>query len=242
MQLQSETNNLDLYSDCLWLCGLLSTDTTSYPIKDFTRNANFAGDRVATLIMRSDNTWEWDDTNNTDLPIGTTTLVAEQQDYSIAVTQLKILRVRVKDAQGNYQILDQVNRRDLTNSELTESSGLPRKYDVIGNSIMLYPKPKAGSVTTTAGLELQFQRGFSYFIYTDTTKVPGFATPYHRLISLYCALDYCEANELDKRAIRCQNKINALEAELIEHYSRRERDVQPTISIQKEDYGQEALI
>ena len=241
MQLQSETNGLDLYADCLWLCGILSTDTTTYPIKDFVRNANFAGDRVSSLIMKSDAKWEWDDSNNTDLPIGTTTLVAEQQDYAIPVTQLKIIRVRVKDAQGNYQIVEPTNRKDLINTELTSTSGMPRKYDLLGNSLMLYPKPKAGDVTLSAGVEVQFQRGFSYFVYTDTTKVPGFATPYHRLISLYSALDYCESNELDKRAVRCQNKINRMENDLVEHYASRNNDAQPSISVVKDDYGQSAL-
>ena len=240
MQLQSETNSLDLYSDCLWLCGILSSDTTTYPIKDITRNANYAGDRVSSLIMRSDNTWDWDDTNNTDLPIGTTTLLDGQQDYSIPVTQLKISRVRVKDSQGNYVVLEPVNRRDLTDSELTATAGMPSKYDLLGNSIMLYPKPATTNVTTSAGLEVQFQRGFSYFVYTDTTKVPGFATPFHRLVSLYAALDYCEANELDKRVTRIQNKINALEAELVEHYSRRAKDIQPSLRVDNtENYGQE---
>ena len=103
---------MDLYSDARFWCGIANTDTTTYPLADFTRNANFALDRVSSLIMK------WDDTNNTDLPIATTSLVASQQDYGIAVGHLKVLKVRIKDQQGNWVSLDPINRRDLTDSQL----------------------------------------------------------------------------------------------------------------------------
>ena len=141
---------MDLYSDARFWCGIANTDTTTYPLADFTRNANFALDRVSSLIMK------WDDTNNTDLPIATTSLVASQQDYGIAVGHLKVLKVRIKDQQGNWVSLDPINRRDLTDSQLTTTAGDPKRYDKVGNSLFLYPKP---SYASSGGLEVQFQRG-----------------------------------------------------------------------------------
>ena len=188
--------------------------------------------------MKSDNVWEWDDTNNTDLPIATTSLVASQQDYGIAVGHLKVLKVRIKDQQGNWVSLDPINRRDLTDSQLTATAGDPKRYDKVGNSLFLYPKP---SYASSGGLEVQFQRGASYFATTDTTKTPGFATHFHRLVSLYAALDYCETNDFDKRAAKIRANIQTLEAELITHYSSRDLDAKISLKIQNEDYGQIGL-
>lgn len=223
---------MDLYSDARFWCGIANTDTTTYPLADFTRNANFALDRVSSLIMK------WDDTNNTDLPIATTSLVASQQDYGIAVGHLKVLKVRIKDQQGNWVSLDPINRRDLTDSQLTATAGDPKRYDKVGNSLFLYPKP---SYASSGGLEVQFQRGASYFATTDTTKTPGFATHFHRLVSLYAALDYCETNDFDKRAAKIRANIQTLEAELITHYSSRDLDAKISLKIQNEDYGQIGL-
>lgn len=241
MQFNSEANNLDLYSDARYWCGISASDTTTYPLADFTRNANFGLDRAVALIQRADNVWEWDDTNQTDLPIATTTLVADQQDYGLAVTHLKLLRVRVKDAAGNYRVLPQINRRDLHDSQLTAPSGMPRGYDVLGNSIFLYPKPAASAVTTSQGLELQFQRGASYFTTSDTTKTPGFATQFHRLVSLYAALDYCNIKDLDKRAKKIEANIAKMEADLLDFYSSRDADMKVSLKPPSEDYGQLAL-
>ena len=71
---------------------LLGTDATDYPTAQKTRNINRWFDRVISLILQADAKWEWDDTNYTDLPIATASLVANQQDYSISGTEfLKIL-------------------------------------------------------------------------------------------------------------------------------------------------------
>lgn len=242
MQYNSEANSLDLYSDARWWCGLSTSDTTSYPLVDFTRNSNLALDVVTSKILKSDGTWKWGDFNNTDLSIGYTTLVANQEDYSIAVTHLKYTRVRVMDANGDYHVLDPVNRRDLTDAQLNADAGMPKQYYQVENSIILVPKPASGSVTLTEGLEVEYQRGASYFVYTDTTKVPGFATQFHRLISLYAALDYCHVNDLEKRASKIQKKIEGMEAELILHYSTRDADQEPLLSVQKNDYGELGLM
>jgi hypothetical protein len=239
MQFNGEANGLDLYSDALYLCGLDETsDTTSYPIKAFTRNANLVLDRVIALILKSDAQWEFDDTNNTDLPIATTNLVANQQDYSIAVTQLKIRRVRIKDPNGNWTILNPVSRKSLNDGQLDASAGTPDSYDPLGSSIFLYPTP---SYSSTSGLELQFQRGASYFDNGDTTKTPGFATQFHRLVSLGAALNYCEVNSLNTRVAMIQAKITAMEDELTTFYSNRNADQQPSITFKREDYGERGL-
>lgn len=234
MQFSQETNGLDLVSDVYYLSG---SDSISYPIKDVTRNANLALDKILSLILRSDGKWQFDDTNlqSTELFDVSSNLVAETQKYAISVTWLKINRVRIKDSGGNWIILNPVDRRDLTDAQLTASSGTPSQYHLLGNYIYLDTTP---SYSFSGGLEVQFQRGASYFAYTDTTKTPGFATQFHRLVSLYSARDYCVINSMDGRMNNIQGMINTMEAELVDFYSSRDADQKITLKTKSNDYGQ----
>jgi hypothetical protein len=163
--------------------------------------------------------------------------VAGTSKYAISITWLKIGRVRVKDSGGNWITLTPVDRRDLTDAQLT-GSGTPSQYDLLGNYLYLYLTP---SYSSSGGLEVQFQRGASYFAYTDTTKTPGFDSDFHRLISLYSALDYCLVSGLNQKAAGIQGKINAMEAEFLERYSQKDTDAKISLKPSKNDYGQSAL-
>jgi hypothetical protein len=235
MQFNSEANGDDIVSDIDYWAG---TDVTSYPLAAKARNSNRALDRIVQLIFRADGTWQWDDDNQTDLPIATTDLVAGQRDYTLAVSHLKVERVRIKDAAGNWITLTAIDRRALPDTDLNASNGTPTQYDKIGSSFLPYPAPSYGS---TAGFEVQFQRGASYFVPTDTTKSPGFASHLHRLIPLYAARDYCLKNDMTKRVSVITNEIKTLEMELVEHYSSRFKDQKVTITPEREDYGGSTL-
>lgn len=237
MQFNGDSNNLDLYHEALWWAGQ-GTDTTQFTVAQFTRSANFGMDRVISLIFKSDQKWQFDDSNNTDLPIATANLVNGQQDYSFAVTQLKVWKVRIKDSGGNWVTLDPVDRRDLSDSQLTESNGTPRRYDKLGNSIFLYP---ASDYSSTGGMEVQFQRGASYFIPTDTTKTPGFASQFHRLIAFYGARDYLAINGVTNQWKIVDNEITKMENDLLDYYSSRNPDEHQRLATAKEDYGEQAL-
>ena len=204
------------------------------------RNSNFGLDKVVSLILRSDQTWQWDDLNNTDTPIGTTALVSGQLDYSIATTHLKILKVRIKDSNGNWVSLKRVDRRDLTDAQLTASNGTPTSYDKFGNSIRLNPAPNYAS---SGGLELQVQRGASYFDDTTTdTKEPGFASQFHRLVSLYASLDWLEVNGPEKREAKVRLRIKEMEEALVDFYNSRNPDEKQQFTLRREDYGESNLL
>jgi hypothetical protein len=224
-----------LYHDALrWA----RANSTNYPFDpDFVRDANFALDKVTQLILNHDNSWEWDDNNRTDLPVGTASLVSAQQDYSLPVTHLKVIRVRAKDSAGNWVTLQPISRRSLSDSELS-ATGVPRYYDKLASSIFLTPTPNYAS---SGGLEVQFQRPSDYFVVGDTSKEPGFASVFHRLISLYPALDYTEIHSMDAQSAKIRNRIEKMEAELVEFYSSRDYDKQHSLSLRKEDYGGHAL-
>lgn len=257
MQFNSETNGLDLYTDCRFLCGLETgdgggtPDTTSYPIKMFTRNANLGLDRVTMLIFKADG-WTYDDSNQTgELLDVSNNLVSGTQKVALSVTWLTRGRVRIKDPSGNWITLDEVPRRQQTDSQLTASSGTPSSYYVLGNYLYF---DKAPNYSQTGGIEMQFQRGASYFAYTDTTKTPGFASPFHRLVSYYAALDFCEfQGGMEDRAAKLRNRIGSppdlmnqqpgsgMEKELVDYYSRRDDDAKVALIPQQDDYGQMAL-
>lgn len=168
--------------------GQISGDTNL--LATFTRNLNNAVNRVVSLIMQADQRWEWDDTNQTDFPIASASLVSGQQDYAFDVSHLKVERVELKDSAGNWNKLSPIDQADLYDQSLTtflNTSGTPLYYDKLANSVFLYPKP---NYSQTLSLKVYFQRQPTYFLTTDTTKVAGFNSLYHRLMALMASRDY----------------------------------------------------
>lgn len=242
MIFSNSTTKAGLVEECDFLVG---SNSVTYPIEQKTRNANRALDKVVSLILSSDGRWQFDDTNYTDLPIGTTNLVLNQQDYSFSTDMITVTRVEIKDADGNWHYLNPFDQRDLTPSEpspipsgyaspintgysLTDflnTPGTPAYYDKLATSVFLYPEP---SYNSTNGLKVYFQRQPSYFATTDTTKEPGFAKHLHRYISLSMAYDYALAKNLAKlNTIR--NEMLAMEKAIVEFYNIRKKDEKPVM-------------
>lgn len=209
---------------------LCDADTTSYTAANLLITTNQAYEEVVAKILDADGRWQWDDTNRTDLPIGTTTLVNGQQDYAFDTTHLKILGVSVKDKDGVYvklQPVDSDDMGDVDRSQFYSTSGLPGYYDKIGNSVFLYPAPDNGvSVTLSAGLKVYFQRTADVYTsaqVTTGTKVPGFASPFHMLLAYKAALPYCMNYKKD-RVPGIVNEIAKLEKDLVKFYSKRDKE------------------
>jgi hypothetical protein len=220
--------------------GRISNDANL--LATFTRYINEALNRVVNLIMTSDGRWQFDDTNDTDFPIATTNLVttagSEQQDYSFDVTMLRILRVEVLDSTGAWRKLKPLDETDVYDQSLTDllkTPGLPLYYDPQGASVFLYPKPLATSVTSTAGLKVWFQRPPSYFTTTDTTKVPGFNSMYHRLVATIASRDYALFKQLSV-AKALSDLVQVGEDSLVENYTLRNKDEHIKLSVKRHDW------
>ena len=111
MQFNNTTNQyLSLYHNTLFNLGIDRTDTTIYPIEDFTRNANNWYRRVNSWIWQVTGEWEYDDSNYTNLPEATANLVNGQRDYELPSTAQKIDRVEVLDNSGNSQKLTPIDK------------------------------------------------------------------------------------------------------------------------------------
>jgi len=214
MQFNASASRSGLIQDCEDLLGMSANDIAGDAtlLKTFTKNINGWYRRVNSWIWRKISDWEYDDSNFTDLPIAICNLVDTQQDYEIPSVAQKIDRVEVLDDSGDYRLLLPMDKSQIqieAMSEYLETPGLPKYYDLVGRSLMLYPKPASGDVTLTNGLKLYFSRDISEFPSTATTIGPGFVSNFHRILSLGATLDYCIGYMPDD-----VNKINNLRAEL----------------------------
>ncbi len=202
----------------------------------FTRYCNEALNRVVNLILNSDGRWQFDDTNFTDYPIGTTMVTTNQKDYIFDITAIRITRVEVKDSAGNWHLLKPIDQVDVYDQALTtflNSTGLPQYYDKLATSIFLYPTP---NYTQTASLKVYFQRPPSYFTVDDTTRVPGFNSMYHRLIPLIASRDYAVDKQLSN-AKDLSAQVAVAEDSLVENYALRNKDQKTKVSVRQFNYN-----
>ena len=191
---------------------------------DFTARLNRSYDKAATKIMSADGRWQWDDTNYTDLPIGRTDIVSGQQNYSMDVEHLEILKVVCTDSAGvKHELIPYSINDPLATIEveaLSTQQGIPTHYRKNGVTFTLYNTP---NYNYTNGLIIYFQRKPSYFAYTDTTKSPGLPAIFHRYLSLDASLDYAVSKQLTSKndlAI----KVKEMEDGMVDFYSKRSKD------------------
>jgi hypothetical protein len=190
MQFSNSVNKLGLVEDIDFLC---KTDANSYPLLQKVRNINNAYYDVQRMIWESVVSWQYDDTNNSDLPRLRTTLVHGTQSYELPSVAQRIHRVEVMDNSGNWvklQPIDVIKDLDIASPEWLENNGLPIYYDLEGDMITLYPTPHSGYVSASSGLCLYVDRNVTLFTSASTTASPGFAPQFHRLLSVAAALDF----------------------------------------------------
>lgn len=229
MHFNDSTNKeLSLYHDALFLTGAKST---TFDIVDFTRSANFALDAYVRKVFQLSGRWQYDDPNHVDgngnptMPIGTTDLMAGQDNITLADEHLRISRVRIIDKHGNWKTLEPIDRRDETDEQLA-ATGEPCVYDKLGRSILPLPIP---DYSVTKGVEVTFERGSNYFTPTDTTKTPGIASPFHRYISLLPSQDQPGVS-VDRQQI-ITNNLKELDADLVQFIAYQDRDEKPKFTV-----------
>ena len=98
---------------------LTKTTTTTCPAADRLVFLNNSYDDIQTLILQSQDEWDFDDSNNTDFPILTADTVTDQADYALPSGTLKIKRVETTfDGTNWYRVapldINEVNN-DTTN-------------------------------------------------------------------------------------------------------------------------------
>jgi hypothetical protein len=210
---------------------LCDADTNSYPATTLLRRINEAYERVIAWILEADGLWQWDDTNYSDLPIGTQDLVEGQSNYSFNDKFLEIEEVQVKDKNGDWSILQAIDQKEYSDyeplSEAFKDKGQPVMYDkVTDDTIELFPAPSSTDMTLTGGLKIKYRRTASLFTSAEVTagtKEPGFLSPFHYILSYMSAIPYCMSYKKDRVAL-FEKRVEEYKTDMLKHYSRRERD------------------
>lgn len=173
---------------------ITNLDTVQWSPNKIANSCNNWMDKIAGFAIGEDKKFNWDDTNHTKLPIGTTSLIQNQAEYSFLVDEqgnkiITLLRIDLLGADGIWKKLTPIDEADIPVAldEYEKTAGTPLYYDKIAdNVIKLYPKP---ATAITNGLKFYFQRTPSYFVFSDTTKEPGVSPLLHRGFVIASAYD-----------------------------------------------------
>ena len=170
--------------------GQISGDTQR--LQQATNYINEAYSQYTMIALKSDGKWQFDDTNYTDYPFAVTDLVANQQDYQFLTSMVEILSVEVQSSAGIWYTMSEVDEQEMANDHISMTqrfivNSQPWVFNRTANSIFLLPAP---NYSKSGGLKVKYQRPPSYFVYTDTTKVPGFTDLTHEYLSDYGTWKY----------------------------------------------------
>ena len=186
MQYNGEANSQDIVSEVLSSLGDITTD--DYSLNAMTRRANLAMSMIWHAIFRSYGGWQYDDTNQTNLPSSADALTANQTTYSLPTEALTVKGVSVKSS-DNWTDLKPLNAEQIKDSqaldEFEKTAGTPNSYRLVGRSVIIYP---ASDTTVTGGFKVYFDRAGVAFTPSDTTAEPGFASEYHGAVPVFMAL------------------------------------------------------
>ncbi len=227
----------DIVAEARTLC---DADSTSYPAADMLRRINNAYETVVGWILMADGRWQWDDNNFTTFPVATTTLVSGQRDYQFDTSHLKIERIEILNADGNYYPITPFDKDDIPEgvsvSEYYETAGQPTCYDLSGSSVVLYPAPDNGvTVTLALGLKVYFQRTADVFTsgqVSTGTKQPGFASPWHYVLAYMAAVPYCLSYKPERVAALMRvigdnpkpQPASGMKAAMVDFYAKRDKN------------------
>jgi len=217
----------------------LRVDATQWPTSRIVNSANNYFDTVTGYAIGNDRNFQFDDTNHSKLPIGTTNLVSGQSDYSFLTDEqgnaiLGLTRIDILDADGKYRELKLIDQTNIAVAldAYKSTAGKPLEYDKIADNIIrLYPEPAVG---VTAGLKFYFQRTGSYFVAADTTKNPGVAPLLHRGFVIAAAYDGALTLGLENTGI-LSVEMQREEAKMKLYFAARNQDVKKRLMINVEN-------
>lgn len=221
MKFNSDSDKQDLISDITFLTGV---DTNKYPLKDRTRSINEWNRKVWTWVFDVYGGWQFDDDNLTstsDMPTGTVNLVSGTGVYGLPTGTLTIRKADILlDDGSTWQPLKPLPLEMIGHAEgeLLKTSGIPKYYRPVGDVVKLYPAP---NYSESNGLKIFLDRDISLFVSTNTASVPGFAAPFHRILSVGASLDYAMANGINDKVISLTNLSNDYERRLKKFYGKR---------------------
>lgn len=210
-----------------------NTNSNDYTNAQIAADFNAEASLIHIGILRDRGTLEFDDSNYSDLPFATFAITAGIREYKITVDEnsneifTKHKVAVLKD--GAYIDVPRIQlnegSQDAMLTKDTESRDVSSAYYEIGQSIVFKDMPK----TSTTG-KVFFDRALSFIASDDTTKVPGFPTPYHKLACLRVALSY---EHLDDRQFNKISRLAEREEILLQEFEQtRRKDELTQITVQ----------
>lgn len=240
MTFNDTTNKSGAIQECeAWLFGgnygAISGNTTL--LARFTALLNSGLNETEIEIFKSDGKWQYEDPNNTDTPVGYTDLADTVGSYTLDVSHLKIIGVEVKDINGNYIPVQQIDYNLIRQSgqsdlEFLGTPGMPQFYDVTGDQLRLFPAPSSTSANTSAngdGLRVIYQREPSYFTASDTTKAFGVPKVFHSLPVLFACGTYAKQNSMTDKAREIDAEIERKRKDIKSFFNSRNVDMRKSI-------------
>lgn len=193
-------------------------------LAEFTRYINANYDKVVTMILQSQDEWNYDDSNHTDLPILTANLVASQQDYALPAA-LKVSRGEITFDGTEWKRLTPIDKNQI--SSATDTTSIANDfdqsqpyYDLTAQSLMLYPIPDAN---VTAGLKLWITRNVDAFTTADTTQEPGIDRAFHDMIAIGAARDW-GLSKGKQNTNQLSQMFTDFEKRIRQHYGTKQKD------------------
>lgn len=214
--------------------GYISGDTNR--LADMTATVNRVNSRVWHSIFLATGNWSYDDSNNNDLPVATTALVVDQDNYTLPTESLTVERVEVKDEDNNWYRLTPIITEGINGAvdEFMDVSGRPSYYRVLGNIVYLHP---ASDYAQDASLKVYYDRESASFTTADTTKTPGFASPYHEIIPIKASIEWLKIKQPQSPTLPIlladEQKIDLA---ITQFYARRYKDYKPKIGRAKQSF------
>lgn len=238
MQFSDTTNNLGIIQACERYTNLGDTGISgdSAKLKDFTAYVNTVMRRLWHSIFEASGSWQYDDSNQTDLPQATTDLVSGTATYALPATALTVKRLEAKDSNGEWYVLKPLVIDEIGEAipEFFDVDGDPSYYRLVGNTIELFAAP---SYNSTGGLKVYYDRGSVAFASTDTTKTPGFASEYHDLVPVGASLEWLKIKQpQDATTARLAEDYASQLQQLNKFYNKRFSDKKLTISRQYQTF------
>lgn len=209
-------------------------DIIKYPLKEVTRDINLALDMAWSIILQASGEWQLDDSNQTDYPIITTSLISGRRDYSFTTDSsgnliLDIYRVMCSSEDGTFYDLKKIDQQNSSNFDSMgmvdgqNKTGNPSAYDKTANAIFLDMIP---NYNKAGGLKVFINREATRFLTTDTTKKPGFAGIFHEYLALRPSYQFaCRKGLKNESSLREQ--VVLMEQKMEEYYGQRNKDERP---------------
>lgn len=209
---------------------------TTARLAEMTATINRVNHRVWHTIFMSTGNWQYDDGNQTDLPRATTDLVSATATYAIPSTALTIQRIEVKDSTGLFYKLTPITKEEIPGAidEFRKTDGQPNFYRILNGTIELFP---ASNYNSTTGIKVYFDRDSVDFVVGDTTKTPGFASPYHEILPVKASIEWLKVKQPTSPtlALLLQDDLK-LEDSIKKFYAKRFKNFIPRISRVRETF------